>query len=140
MKNAYTFKLAIFIQIVEHILVHDNNVALFPLRAWGACRRSSQNVELGNEFHAELTAPRKESTYIQNFTYVGGDGLIVGYELLRAVKSIAGQAGYLRSHEVIGICQGDIGAEVTGDFVKTAVIEMIDIFHKLLAVHSEYLL
>jgi len=137
MENAYTFKLAMFVQIVEHILVHDNNVALFPLCAWGACRRSSQNVELGDELHAELPASRKESTYIQDFTYVGGNGLIVGYELLWAVKRTAGQAGYLRTHEVIGICQGDIRAEVTGDFVKPAVVEMIDIFQELLAVHSE---
>jgi len=63
MKDAYPLKLTIFIQIVEHNLVHDNNVALFPLGSWGARRGSSQNVELGNKFDAELPAPSARATY-----------------------------------------------------------------------------
>ncbi len=61
MKDPYALKLAFFIQIVEHILVHDYNVALFPLSARGARRRSSQNIKLGNKFDTELPAPGKES-------------------------------------------------------------------------------
>ena len=94
-------------------------------------------MELGNELDAELPAPGKEGAHIQNLAYVGGKGLVVGYELLRAVKCVSCQAGYLRTHEVIGICQGDIPAEVAGDFIKPLVVEMVDVFQELLAVHCE---
>ena len=137
MKDAYPFKLAAFIQIIEHNLVHDNRISLFPLSAWGACRRCTKDMELGNKFDAELPPPRKESTYIQDFTYVGGNGLVVGYEFSRAVKSVAGPTGYLRTHKVVGIGQSDVRTEVAGDFVKSSVVEMVDIFQELLAVHNE---
>ena len=36
MKDAYALEFAIAVEIVEHDLVHDNNVALFPLGTRGA--------------------------------------------------------------------------------------------------------
>ena len=137
MKDAYAFKLSLFVQIIKHNLIHDDNVALFPLGSGGSSRRGSENMEFGYQFNAELITPRKKSSHIQNFPYVGGNGFVVGYELLRPVKRVAGHAWYLRTHEVIGICQSNIRAEVTGDSVKPAVIEMVDVFHELLAVHRK---
>ncbi len=64
MKNAYALELPILIEIVEHHLVHDNKVALFPLGARGARRGSSQNVELRHKLDDKLPLIGQESAYI----------------------------------------------------------------------------
>ncbi len=98
--------------------------------------RSFKNVELGYQLHAELPAPGNKGAHIKNFTHVGGKRLVVGDELLRAVQRVAGDAGYLRPHEVIGICQCDIRSEVAGDLIPPVVVEMIGVFQELPAVQG----
>jgi len=53
------------------------------------------------------------------------------------VERVAGYTGLLWAHEVIGIFQGDIRTEIADDLLPPAVVEMINVFQKLFAVHSE---
>jgi hypothetical protein len=132
MKNADTFKLAFFIQIIENNLVQDVEIALFPL-AVRTCRRSFKNVELGNKLDTELPASGNESTYVQNLAHVGGKCLVVGNKLLRTVQRFTCQARYLRVHKVIRVFYADIRAEVADHLVPPFVVEMIGVFQKLTA-------
>ena len=96
-------------------------------------------MELGNKLDAELPAPGNESAHIQDFAHVGGDRLVVGDELFRAVERFAGQTWNLRTLEVIRIFHGDIRTKVTDDFVPPFVVEMVGVFQELMSVDSELL-
>ncbi len=84
-EDADALELAVLVHIVEDHLVHDDDVALFPLRARPPLGRSALHVELGDKLYAELPVARKEGAHVQDLSDVGGKSLIVGDELLRAV-------------------------------------------------------
>ena len=62
-EDADTLKLAFFIHVIKHALVHNRNIALFPQGAL-AFRRITENVELGNKFYKELATGRHESAQV----------------------------------------------------------------------------
>jgi hypothetical protein len=49
---------------------------------------------------------------------------------------VQGAGSYVRASEVIRVLYGNIRGEIAGDFIKPLVIEVVDIFQVLLAVHS----
>jgi hypothetical protein len=135
MEDADTLELTFFIQIIEHNLVQDDEIALFPLVM--TIRRCSKNVELSNQFDTELIAPGKKSSHIQNFAHVSGNSFVVSDKFLGAVESVSSYTGYLRTLKVIGVFQGNTRAKIADDLVPSFIVEMIGVFQELLSVHSE---
>lgn len=136
MEDTDTLELTVFIQVVEHILVQNNEIAFFPL-ARRPFRRISKNVEFGDKLYAELPTTGKESGYVQDLAYVGSNRFVVSNEFFWAMKCLTRQARNLRTLEIIGVFHDDIGTEVADDFIPSFFIKMVGVFQELFAVHVD---
>jgi len=132
MGDADALHLAFVIKVVEDPVGHDGDIAFLPLRCSPTGRGIFEGDELGVKLHEDLVALGEEVAHFQDLLCVGCKRLVVSDELLGAMEGLRRGIGAIGAIEVL---HGDIRCEIAGDFIKPLVVEVVDVFQVLLAIH-----